>query len=130
MLKFIKDLIITKVVIIMRETPTALTVIYELVYEFYNGDEKLFSFTKYSNERTSLFYEIVNNNLIDSCSTDNISDLDDNTMIIEKKLNADVLELKSLNDLYYLKLMDKGHTVLRTDTCEKDAIRNLLFSLV
>ena len=51
-------------------------------------------------------------------------------MIIEKKLNADVLELKSLNDLYYLKLMDKGHTVLRTDTCEKDAIRNLLFSLV
>lgn len=98
--------------------------------EFYNGDEKLFSFTKYSNERTSLFYEIVNNNLIDSCSTDNISDLDDNTMIIEKKLNADVLELKSLNDLYYLKLMDKGHTVLRTDTCEKDAIRNLLFSLV
>ena len=117
MLKFIKDMIITNVVIIMRETPTALTVIYELVYEFYNGDEKLFSFTKYSNERTSLFYEIVNNNLID-------------TMIIEKKLNADVLELKSLNDLYYLKLMDKGHTVLRTDTCEKDAIRNLLFSLV
>ena len=106
MLKFIKDMIITNVVIIMRETPTALTVIYELVYEFYNGDEKLFSFTKYSNERTSLFYEIVNNNLIDSCSTDNIS------------------------DLYYLKLMDKGHTVLRTDTCEKDAIRNLLFSLV
>ena len=38
MLKFIKDMIITNVVIIMRETPTALTVIYELVYEFYNGD--------------------------------------------------------------------------------------------
>ena len=104
MLKFIKDMIITNVVIIMRETPTALTVIYELVYEFYNGDEKLFSFTKYSNERTSLFYDLGAQPIF-HC-------------------------LKSLNDLYYLKLMDKGHTVLRTDTCEKDAIRNLLFSLV
>lgn len=108
MLKIIKDMIITNIVVIMRETPTALTVIYELVYEFYNGDEKLFSFTKYSNERTTLFYEIVNNNLIDSHTTDNISELDENTMIIEKKLNADVLELKSLSDLYYLKTSIKN----------------------
>ncbi|MCR0200979.1 hypothetical protein MKC79_09680 [[Clostridium] innocuum] len=129
MLKIIKDMIITNIVVIMRETPTALTVIYELVYEFYNGDEKLFSFTKYSNERTTLFYEIVNNDFIGS-SADNVCDLDDNTMIIDKKLNADVLELKGLNDLYYLKLMDKGHTVLHTDTSEKDSVRNLLFSLV
>ena len=129
MLKFIKEMIITNVVVIMRETPTALNVIYELAYEFYNGDEKLFSFTKYRDKRTTLFYEIVNNDFIGD-SVDSISDLDENTMIIEKKLNADVLELKGTNDLYYLKLMNKGHPVLHTDTCEKDDIRNLLFLLV